>query len=49
MTSMPIVEQIEKDLIAAMKAREELRLSVLRMAKAALVNKKVELGKPVGD
>jgi hypothetical protein len=32
-----------------MKAKEGLRLSVLRMAKAALVNKKVELGKPLGD
>jgi hypothetical protein len=46
---MSIVEQIEKDLVGAMKAREELRLSVLRMAKAALMNKKVELGKPLGD
>jgi hypothetical protein len=46
---MSIVEQIEKDLVAAMKAREELRLSVLRMAKAAFMNKKVELGKPPGD
>jgi len=46
---MSIVEQIEKDLVAAMKAREELRLSVLRMAKAALMNKKIELGKPLGD
>jgi len=46
---MAIVEQIEKDLVAAMKAREELRLSVLRMAKAALMNKKIELGKPLGD
>ena len=46
---MAIVEQIEKDLVAALKAREELRLSVLRMAKAALMNKKVELGKPVED
>ena len=46
---MAIVEQIEKDLVAAMKAREELRLSVLRMAKAALMNKKVELGKPPED
>jgi hypothetical protein len=46
---MSVVEQIEKDLVAAMKAKEELRLSVLRMAKAALVNKKVELGKPLGD
>jgi hypothetical protein len=46
---MAIVEQIEKDLVAAMKAKEELRLSVLRMAKAALVNKKIELGKALGD
>ena len=46
---MSIVEHIEKDLVGAMKAKEELRLSVLRMAKAALMNKKVELGKPVGD
>ena len=46
---MSIVEQIEKDLVGAMKAREELKLSVLRMAKAALMNKKVELGEPLGD
>ena len=46
---MALVEQIDKDLVAAMKAREELRLSVLRMAKAALMNKKVELGKPPED
>ena len=46
---MAIVEQIEKDLVAAMKAKQELKLSVLRMAKAALMNKKIELGKPLGD
>ena len=46
---MTIVEQIEKDLVGAMKAKEELKLSVLRMAKAALMNKKVELGKPLRD
>jgi hypothetical protein len=46
---MAMVEQIEKDLVAAMKAKEGLRLSVLRMAKAALMNKKIELGKPLGD
>ena len=46
---MAIVEQIEKDLVAAMKAKEGLKLSVLRMAKAALMNKKIELGKPLGD
>jgi len=46
---MPIVEQIEKDLVAALKAQEALRLSVLRMMKAALMNKKVELGQPLDD
>jgi len=46
---MTIVEQVEKDLVAAMKAREELRLSVLRMAKTALKNKQIELGKPLTD
>ena len=46
---MAIVEQVEKDLVAAMKAKQELRLSVLRMAKAAFMNKKIELGKPLGD
>ena len=46
---MAIVEQVERDLVAAMKAKEELKLSVLRMAKAAFMNKRVELGKPLGD
>ena len=46
---MTLVEQIEKDMVAAMKAKEELRLSVLRMTKAAFMNKKIELGKPLGD
>ena len=46
---MAIVEQIQRDMVNAMKAKEALRLSVLRMAKAALMNKKIELGKPLGD
>lgn len=46
---MAIAEQIQRDLVEAMKAKEALRLSVLRMAKAALMNKKIELGKPLGD
>lgn len=46
---MTIPERVEKDLVAAMKAREELRLSVLRMAKTSLKNKQVELGKPLSD
>jgi len=46
---MSIVEQVEKDLVAALRAHEELKLSVLRMMKAALMNKKVERGKDVDD
>jgi uncharacterized protein YqeY len=46
---MSIVEQVEKDLVAALRAQEALKLSVLRMMKAALLNKKVEHGNPVDD
>jgi len=46
---MTIVEKVEKDLVTAMKAREELRLSVLRMMKTALKNKQIELSKPLED
>jgi uncharacterized protein YqeY len=46
---MSIFEQVEKDLTAALKAQESLKLSVLRMMKAALMNKKVELGKALDD
>ncbi len=46
---MAIAKEVEKDLIAAMKAQEALKLSVLRMMKTALKNKQVELGKPVED
>jgi uncharacterized protein YqeY len=46
---MTLVEQVEKDLVSAMKAQETLKLSVLRMMKAALTNKKIELGKPLDD
>src|SRR5207247_11087575 len=39
---MSLVDQIQKDIVAAMKARDEARLSTLRMVKSALMNKKVE-------
>ncbi|HXZ27000.1 MAG TPA: GatB/YqeY domain-containing protein [Terriglobales bacterium] len=39
---MTLAEQIQSDITAAMKAREELRLSTLRMVKSALENKRVE-------
>ena len=46
---MSLAEQVDKDLVAAMKAKEELKLSVLRMMKAALKNKQIELGKALDD
>ena len=39
---MSLTEQIQKDIVAAMKAREESRLSCLRMVKTALMNRKIE-------
>ena len=39
---MSLTEQIQRDMVAAMKAREELRLSTLRMVKTALKNKEIE-------
>jgi uncharacterized protein len=47
--SVPIVEQVDRDLLAAMKAQDELKRSVLRMMKAALKNKQIELGKALDD
>jgi len=44
-----LVEQVDKDLPAAMKAQEALKLSVLRMMKAALKNKQIELQKELED
>ena len=39
---MTLPEQIQSDITAAMKARDELRLSTLRMVKSALHNRQVE-------
>jgi uncharacterized protein YqeY len=39
---MPLLEQIQKDMVAAMKGREEARLDALRMIKAALQKYKVD-------
>jgi len=44
-----LAEQIQKDLIEAMKARDELRSSVLRMVKTALKMKEVEKTRPLED
>jgi hypothetical protein len=46
---MPLIDTIQKDLASAMKARDELRLSVLRMVKAALKNREVEKMRPLEE
>lgn len=44
---MSLSEQIQKDIVIAMKSKDELRLSVLRMIKAALQLKEVEKKRPL--
>lgn len=46
---MSLVETVHKDMIAAMKSREELRLSTLRMMKSAFKNKEIEKRAPITD
>jgi uncharacterized protein YqeY len=40
--TMSLFDQISKDLIAAIKARDELRVSCLRMLKSGLKNRQIE-------
>ena len=40
--AMSLTEQVQKDMVDAMRKKEELRLSTLRMMKAALQNKRIE-------
>jgi uncharacterized protein YqeY len=44
---MTVSEQIQKDIVIAMKAKDELRLSVLRMVKSAFQLKEVEKMRPL--
>ncbi len=46
---MTIPEQIQKDMVQAMKARDERRLSTLRMVKTALKNKEIDKRAPLTD
>jgi len=46
---MPLIDQIQQDMTAAMKSRDEARLSALRMIKAALMKQKVDSPKPLDD
>lgn len=46
---MGLVEKINNDMKGSMKARDELRLSAIRMLKAALKNSEIEKGSPPTD
>jgi uncharacterized protein YqeY len=46
---MTKTEQVQQDMVAAMRAREELRLSTLRMMKTALKNKEIEKRAPLDE
>ena len=46
---MTLTEQIQKDITTAMKARDEARLSTLRMVKTALKNRQIEKMAPLDD
>jgi uncharacterized protein YqeY len=46
---MPLLDQIQQDMVTAMKAKEELRLSALRMIKTALTKHQVDAMKPLDE
>src|SRR5215467_6714955 len=46
---MSLTGQVQKDMVYAMKKKEELRLSTLRMMKAALKNKEIDKRAPLDE
>ena len=46
---MSIAEQIQKDMVQAMRSKEELRLSTLRMVRAAITLKEKDKHAPLDD
>jgi len=46
---MPLRDQFDEEIKTAMKQRETLRLSVLRMVKAAVKNQEIALGHALSD
>lgn len=46
---MSILDQLQKDLVASMKAKEEARLSAIRMIKTALQKAHADTGKSLDD
>jgi uncharacterized protein YqeY len=49
MFRMPLLDTIQKDITAAMKAKEEDRLSALRMIKTALQKQQIDSMKPLDE
>lgn len=46
---MSLIERLAEDIKTAMKARDQFRLDVIRMAKAALMNREIELKGTLDD
>ena len=46
---MPLLDQIQKDMVTAMKAKDEARLSAVRMIKTALKKHEVDSMKPLDE
>jgi uncharacterized protein len=46
---MALLDQVQRDMSAAMKERDEARLNALRMIKAALMKHQVDTMKPLDD
>lgn len=46
---MAFIDRISEDLVAAMRAKDQLRLGTLRMAKAALMNREIERGRGLDE
>ena len=46
---MPLLDSLQKDIVAAMKAKDEARLSTLRMMKTALQKHQIDAMKPLDD
>ncbi len=46
---MPLLDQIQKDMVASMKAREEAKLNTIRMIKAALQKFQIDSMKPLDE
>lgn len=46
---MPLIDQVQQEMVAAMKSGDAARLSALRMLKAALMKRKVDSPKPIDE